>query len=1035
MSTADNFRVAAESSSPDARSFDPNQLTNQLRQLLKNGRGVVEIRIFGADIVRGFIIPADQWPKTILGWFDNTASAVTELRRVRGASVYVTVNPVNRDFLSRISNRLKISKSASKDEDVVCLCWLFIDVDAVRIKDVSSTDQELTKAIAKRDQILADHPEIREAAIWGCSGNGGWIIASLPQYPNDEEHRQLVADALDSLGSKYTDKFATIDSTTKNPSRVMPAAGTIKCKGDNGAERPHRMVTIDGGNPDREPMDLRAWLERNPKPLPEPQPARTQAPSTPFSFTARSGGRPSAEDRARACVFKTKYRAVQGSKGSKTLMAVLKAIRNGFGCERDALERIGGDWNAQFSDPPFSEKEMQHAIDNTMKKYPNPSLNLFNKEPKDNGYRRVGPSPSIERADALGDAALEGILGIIRAGNPDEIYRSPATLMLIARLADCRPGEYKIIKDTFRERTKDDKRWSVGDLDEAMRRFKKEALRLNEETLKDKRREARSSAATAQKPQAPTETPSNPEPPVDPDAEPTPEDIKRWECEHEEAEAKKAEDREFANWTWEESEDKDGNPKQIQRPLSVRTLDFLLSQFLGQWPKRVGKTLFVPDQKHTEPVYLDSMDQFFATIDRMAMVDWMEGPVFLSKARYYQHKRLTAEPFNSIENMPHVPPIPGIYYMHQALPKPSGKLDKFVDFFCPSTPEDRELIKAFVMTALWGGAPGDRPAFLITGPDNDLQRGRGLGKTTLLDVVSNTLYGGSIDVSPNDDMGDVKTRILSTDASLKRIMRLDNVKTLRLSWGELENFITAKVISGKALYRGEGQRPNTLVVVITLNGACVSKDMAQRVVVIKLGRPDFRAEWSKEVSDFATEHRWEILAEIAEILGREPGGLPPRSRWSTWQRDVLSKVDLAENCQALIQSRQGTIDEDDSGRDVVLEFFRKQFNHMNIDPDYNMIFLSSQIAAEWLSTALREPYKTNAATSYLKNVGILELSHDRTAESRGWNWAGKDFNGVDSDRMEVKVDGVGRWAITPGKGNTRYKDTPPGPCKPQPVAF
>jgi hypothetical protein len=108
---------------------------------------------------------------------------------------------------------------------------------------------------------------------------------------------------------------------------------------------------------------------------------------------------------------------------------------------------------------------------------------------------------------------------------------------------------------------------------------------------------------------------------------------------------------------------------------------------------------------------------------------------------------------------------------------------------------------------------------------------------------------------------------------------------------------------------------------------------------------------------------------------------------------------------------------------------------MNIDPDYNMIFLSSQIAAEWLSTALREPYKTNAATSYLKNVGILELSHDRTAESRGWNWAGKDFNGVDSDRMEVKVDGVGRWAITPGKGNTRYKDTPPGPCKPQPVAF
>ena len=160
----------------------------------------------------------------------------------------------------------------------------------------------------------------------------------------------------------------------------------------------------------------------------------------------------------------------------------------------------------------------------------------------------------------------------------------------------------------------------------------------------------------------------------------------------------------------------------------------------------------------------------------------------------------TTPTFANFENVPHWPQIPNIYYMHPPLPETTtDHLARFLRYFQPETEVNAELIKAMILTQVWGGPPGHRPAFLITGPDGDPLQGRGVGKTTLVDVVADELLGGSVNVSPTDAIADVKTRLLSDAARQMRVAQLDNVKTLKFSWADLEGLITASEISGKQL--------------------------------------------------------------------------------------------------------------------------------------------------------------------------------------------------------------------------------------------
>lgn len=316
----------------------------------------------------------------------------------------------------------------------------------------------------------------------------------------------------------------------------------------------------------------------------------------------------------------------------------------------------------------------------------------------------------------------------------------------------------------------------------------------------------------------------------------------------------------FSNFEWIDTK---SGPRRAGLPLAVVRDD--LFDLTGGWPKRVDDVLFVEDSDH-KPRYLDTATQLFAWLDDRCHVDWWKGTDAISQERFYASLAMTAEEYRTVEECPHWPPLPDTYYMYPPLPEPDGSyLDSLVQRFSPLEPADAALIRAFIASLFWGGEPGARPAWLIVGPDNDPEKGRGVGKSTFIAVLTE-LVGGLIDISPMEDIVAIKKRLLSPEARQLRVCRIDNIKTHRFSWADLEGLITSPVISGHRLYKGEGRLPNTLMWTLTLNGASLSKDMAQRCVVIKLNRPAHNPQWEQEVRNFITEHRWQIIADALHVL-------------------------------------------------------------------------------------------------------------------------------------------------------------------------
>jgi hypothetical protein len=451
----------------------------------------------------------------------------------------------------------------------------------------------------------------------------------------------------------------------------------------------------------------------------------------------------------------------------------------------------------------------------------------------------------------------------------------------------------------------------------------------------------------------------------------------------------------FANYDKDTiTEIRDDRPKDKVVPIAgqLPEIDANLEEISPGWPKRVGidtnARLFLETPNHA-PIYIDSADRLFAWIDARAQVDWGRGNKHITQKRYHEHLRLKAPRFDCIEALPHFPPIPGAFYMHPPIPAPTGCLETFLDFFTPDQPEDRELIKAFIITLFWGGEPGTRPAFLITGPDDDPEQGRGVGKSWVLRALGE-LVTRPFDATPEEDMAAIKTRLLSDDGLDARLVRLDNVKTHRFSWSDLEGLITSPVISGKALYRGEGKRPNTLVWGITLNGASLSKDLAQRVIPIRVRRPArYSKEWEESVLAFARKHRWEIMADVQALLEAPIPTLEVRSRWASWEADVLTRVSGLKTCQDSIHARQEHIDDDNAERDLIRDYFCKQLEQRKHNPLTEVVFIPSLVAADWLNEVTKKRLQTNQASSHLAGLGIPELRKSAKAGNRGWKWQGE----------------------------------------------
>ena len=369
------------------------------------------------------------------------------------------------------------------------------------------------------------------------------------------------------------------------------------------------------------------------------------------------------------------------------------------------------------------------------------------------------------------------------------------------------------------------------------------------------------------------------------------------------------------------------------------------------------------------------------------VIDWRKSAGCVTKDELFAELGRTSTPYATIEHLTHFPRIKNHFYACASDTYGNGEhLAEFIKRFNPETEIDRDLILLFFATIFWGGPGGKRPFFVITSND-----GRGVGKSTLTDMAAR-LVGGTIEISQQEDASIIRQRLLSPEGLNKRIVRLDNVKTSKFSWAELEAFITAPTISGKKLYVGEGQRPNTMTWMATLNGASLGADIAPRSILIYLKRPNYAGDWDADTNLYLTTHRTAIIADIISFLALTSNPCT-HTRWGPWEQQVLTKLPAPQRVQDVIKDRQKATDVEAEEIQMVEEFIAEKLTRLEFDPVYERIHIPSPVAAQWYIDCTKERKTIIAASRTLAQAcsehrtQFLSVNSSRTY-GRGFVWTG-----------------------------------------------
>jgi hypothetical protein len=265
-----------------------------------------------------------------------------------------------------------------------------------------------------------------------------------------------------------------------------------------------------------------------------------------------------------------------------------------------------------------------------------------------------------------------------------------------------------------------------------------------------------------------------------------------------------------------------------------------------------------------------------------------------------------------------------------------------------------------------------------------------------------------LEFNAGDDAAKMKTRMLSNGGHQCRIATIDNVKTHRFSWAELEALITSPFISGHELYKGDGSRPNHLTWIITLNGVALSTDIAQRVVIIKIRKPQHSGNWQGELEQYIDSNREAIIADLIEFLRSEPIPLKRYSRWGEWERAVLARLPDPNETQTVIAERQavGNVEAEDG--EYVESYIAEQLEELTYDPDVDRVFIPSALLAEWYGASTGEKGIAHAKARVCINQKINEGTLARLSacgrgkNGRGMIWTGENWDGQSNTHNDIR---------------------------------
>jgi hypothetical protein len=241
--------------------LDPEEHMRRTLALLADGpSSVVEVRMPRAHPRRGV------WS----GYFDPAHHAVAVERALAYSgtvpAVYVTLNALNPDLLARAANRLIEAESTTANDHILRWRYILIDTDPVRLSNISSTDAEHAAALDRAYQVRRWlQAQGARGIVIADSGNGGHVLVQVEDLPNTPETTALVRQFLAALAFQFSDETVVIDESTAKPAQLTKLYGTMACKGDSTAERPHRpsrLLYVDPGLEAGEPGTSREVLER-----------------------------------------------------------------------------------------------------------------------------------------------------------------------------------------------------------------------------------------------------------------------------------------------------------------------------------------------------------------------------------------------------------------------------------------------------------------------------------------------------------------------------------------------------------------------------------------------------------------------------------------------------------------------------------------------------------------------------------------------------------------------------------------------------
>jgi hypothetical protein len=420
--------------------------------------------------------------------------------------------------------------------------------------------------------------------------------------------------------------------------------------------------------------------------------------------------------------------------------------------------------------------------------------------------------------------------------------------------------------------------------------------------------------------------------------------------------------------------DKKGNETDITVPITLaNTIARIHRTFAGKL-HRVGSEIFAHPGNSDEPVrQIETHNALFSCLSSgpCGVPRIFSGPGFSTKQEIHIELQETLPNFKAIETRPHEPLIPGHFYACETIPAGDGsmkRVNQLLDRYKPATAIDRHLMLVAAATALSGIPGGTRPLFIITAP-----AGRGAGKTSFVKGLG-LMFGEVSSFSLSDSDEEVCKRMLSPLGRKSSLILYDNLKSGRVSNPGLESRLTARELSGRQMYVGEGLRPNTITSFATVNGLSLCTDVAQRSVIIYVGRAIHTQEWESETESFIREHRREIIGDLIAFLRLPKTKLLRSTRWGTWEGAVLSRCPEANEIQKVILDRQQSSDSESEEGALIADHIREKINNALDFGEFRRIFIASDLMAKWVSEVTGEKHTTNASSRLIKQkIDACEL--------------------------------------------------------------